>query len=333
MRPPPRFARAVLVALLASLAVGGCRAQPRGAPAALVLERRIALPGVAGRIDHLAVDAAGGRLFVAVRGAGAVEALDLVSGRRLARIDGLSEPQGVGYAPAQDELFVANGGDGMVRIYRAFDLKPVGAIKLGDDADDVRVGDDGRVLVGFGHGLAVIDAASRRVLRTIPLPAHPEGFEAAGDRVIVNLPDAGGVGVFDLATGQALARWRNPGAQFNFPLALDAREGRVAAVYRLPARLVLFDVLSGRPLQTLGACGDSDDVFFDARRRRIHVVCGEGAVVSFSGSDAGYAPAGRVRTAPGARTGLFSPALDRLYVAARADGGSPAAIWVFRPNP
>jgi len=59
------------------------------------------------------------RLFVAELGNGSVEAIDLASGRSLGRVTGLSEPQGVGYLPRQDELAVATGGDGMLRFYRA----------------------------------------------------------------------------------------------------------------------------------------------------------------------------------------------------------------------
>ena len=36
---------------------------------------------------------------------------------------------------------------------------------------------------------------------------------------------------------------------------------------------------------------------------------------------------------PGARTSLFVPDLDRLYVAVRAHAKDPAAIWVLRPLP
>jgi hypothetical protein len=38
-------------------------------------------------------------------------------------------------------------------------------------------------------------------------------------------------------------------------------------------------------------------------------------------------------TIAGARTSLFVPELDRLFVAARANASEPAAIWVFRPTP
>jgi hypothetical protein len=302
--------------------------------APLVRERTIPLPGVAGRIDHLSVDAQRKRLFVAELGNGTLEAVDLAGGRSLGRIAGLKEPQGVGYLPARDELAVATGGDGMLRFYRASDLKLTGSLKLGEDADNVRVdGRTGRVLVGYGKALALVDPAARKVLRTVPLPAHPEGFQVLQDRVIVNLPDAGALGVFDLAQGRELARWRNPGPHFNFPLALDPDAGRVAVVYRLPARLVLFSAASGAVEQQLDACGDADDVFFDGKRRRIYVVCGGGSVDVFERTGTVYRAAGQITTRRGARTGLFSPELDRLFVAARLHGADAAGIIVFAPAP
>ncbi|HKR86933.1 MAG TPA: hypothetical protein VJS38_02055 [Phenylobacterium sp.] len=297
------------------------------------MERVIPLAQVSGRIDHLAIDAGRGRLFVAELGNGSVEAVDLASGRSVGRIGGLKEPQGVGYLPGRDELVVATGGDGMLRFYRAADLKPAGALKLGEDADDVRVDPQtGRVLTGYGQALAVVDPATRTLVRRIPLPAHPEGFEAQGSRAVVNTPRAGAVIAVDLGSGRELARWRNPGPQFNFPLALDSDAGRVAVVYRLPARLALFNAASGHVEQQAPTCGDADDVFFDGARKRLYVVCGAGAVEVFNRAGAGYASAGRIPTREGARTGLFSARQDRLYVAARARGRQPAAILVLRPS-
>jgi hypothetical protein len=297
-----------------------------------VLERAIPLAKVSGRIDHLAVDPARRRLFVAELGNGTVEAVDLASGRSLGRVTGLKEPQGVGYLPGRDEIAVATGGDGMLRFYRSADLKLVGALKLGEDADNVRVdAQTGRVLVGYGAALAVVDPATRSLVRAVPLPAHPEGFQTQGSRAFVNLPQAGALAAVDLAQGRELARWRNPGAHFNFPMALDSDAGLIAVVYRLPARLVLFRIASGQVDQKLDTCGDADDVFFDSARKRLYVVCGGGAVDVFGKARAGYAQAGRISTRGGARTGVFSPQLDRLYVAVSANGNQPAAVWAFRP--
>lgn len=333
MRPPGALG-ILTAAAVCVLAMSGCGAQRGSDATALVLEREIVLPRVTGRIDHLALDAAGRRLFVAELGNGSVESLDLASGRSLGRIGGLQEPQGIGYVAAGDELAVATGGDGMLRFYRAADLRPLGAIKLGDDADNVRAdAATGRLVVGVGKALALVDPARRAVVRTIALPAHPEGFQIQGSRVFVNLPDAGQVAVFDLGSGRELARWRNPAAGLNFPLALDASGGVVAVVYRLPAKLVLFDAASGKVRQQLGTCGDADDADFDGARQRLYVVCGAGAVDVFEQGQGGFARSARVPTRDGARTGLFAPKLDRLYVAARAAGGSEAAILVLRPTP
>src|SRR5437763_13383456 len=96
------------------------------APAgSLHLEREIPLPGVEGRIDHLAADVAGQRVFVAALGNGTVEIVDLAQGKRVGEIKGLKEPQGLAYAPASGTIFVAGGGDGTVRSFDSHTLKPL----------------------------------------------------------------------------------------------------------------------------------------------------------------------------------------------------------------
>jgi DNA-binding beta-propeller fold protein YncE len=319
------------------IALGGCGpGSAHGQTAPLVLERTIVLKDVTGRIDHLAADPAHGRLFVAELGNGSVEAVDLKSGTVLGRIAGLHEPQGLAYLPAQDELIVAGGGDGLVRFFRAADLAPVGSLALGEDADNVRVdAPTGHVVVGFGSGaLAVIDPATRKVLVTAPLPAHPEGFQLDGGRAYVNLPGARSIRVLDLATGRPLAVWPNGWMSSNYSLALDPNAALIATVYRVPPTLAIIDIGTGARRQTAATCADVDDVFFDHGRRRIYAVCGSGAVDVFGAEAKGYARLARVPSRGGARTGFFAPQFDRLFVAARAPAGSrDAAILVFRPAP
>ena len=68
--------------------------------------------------------------------------------------------------------------------------------------------------------------------------------------------------------GRQTVSWRLPDLGANFPMALDAAQAAVAVVFRNPARLVIFDVNTGKPTGTFKTCGDADDVFFDAKRRR-----------------------------------------------------------------
>jgi YVTN family beta-propeller protein len=318
------------------LAIGSADAANAEPP--LILQQTIPLENVSGRIDHLAVDIAGKRLFVAELGNGSVDVVDLQARKVVKRISGLKEPQGVAYLSELDLIVVASAGDGSVRFFRAADLSPVGTVDLGDDADNVRVDPTTRhVLVGYGAGgLAIIDPASRSKLEDIKLPGHPESFQLdpKTDRLLVNVPDAHQVAIVDLKSRKQVSAWKTRGLGSNFPMALTDTGGPLAVVFRSPARLALLDPATGAVAASVGTCGDADDVFFDGKRDRIYVSCGDGAVDVVQRSPTEAQPAKRVATSSGARTSLFVAQLDRLFVAARAGWlGSAAAILVYRPSP
>jgi DNA-binding beta-propeller fold protein YncE len=327
----------VMAIILAGLLSAGL-GRPAAAVAAqpLVLEQKIPLGEVRGRIDHLAVDLARDRLFVAELGNHSLGVVDLAGGKLLRRIGGLDEPQGVAYDPATDTVFVADGGDGLVHRFTGAELTPLDTIQLGGDADNVRLDPKaGRVMVGYGEGaLALIDAASGKPTTEIRLPGHPESFqlERGGPRIFVNVPDAHQITVVDRVAGEQVASWGLADARANFPMALDERGGRLAVVYREPALLAVFDTRSGAPVTRLPACGDSDDVFFDAKRQRVYLSCGAGFLDVIQQRGDTYEELAPIPTIPGARTALFVPERDRLYLAVRASGSEGAAVWVFRPS-
>jgi DNA-binding beta-propeller fold protein YncE len=327
------FARAILLAASLMWPAAG-KAQPAGAP--LALEAKIPLGEVSGRIDHLAIDVKRQRLFVAELGNNSLGVIDLPAGKVLRTIAGLSEPQGVAYVPFADNVYVANGGDGSVRVLRGEDLAPIGLIELGDDADNVRVdAQRSRVLVGYGKGaLAVIDPASRTKAADIRLKGHPESFQIdeSGTRVFVNVPNAREIEVVDLAA-EAKRSVPTQGAGSNFPMAIDRDAHRFLVVFRSPPTLMALSTQDEHVAAKVETCGDADDVFVDAKRHRVYVSCGDGVVDVLEEREAGYGRLARVPTVSGARTSLFVPELDRLFLAVRARSGDPAAIWVLRPSP
>jgi DNA-binding beta-propeller fold protein YncE len=327
--------RSLIGGALACLATNAYASEARSP---LILERTTPLANVSGRIDHMAVDLRRRRLFVAELGNNTVDVIGLATGRVIHRIDGLSEPQGIAYSPVADVVAVANAADGSVRFYKGEDYTAVAAAHLKDDADNIRLDPRfGKFLVGYGSGgIATLGPASGAVVSEAALSAHPEGFRVGQDgrRALVNVPDAGEIAAVDLMTGRQTATWRVPGLRANFPMAWDETQGIVAVVYRTPARLVLLESGTGAVKAKLETCGDADDVFFDDRRKRIYVSCGAGSVDVFQGVDGTYRPAARIPTRSGARTALFVPELDRLFVAQQAGVlGSEAALLVFRPNP
>jgi DNA-binding beta-propeller fold protein YncE len=330
------MALARVFVMLGAAALSSVGAVAHAADQEPILESKIVLGKVVGRIDHLGIDLPRRRLLVAELGNNSVAVVDLTKGALFKRISGLHEPQGVAYAPKGDLIFVANAGDGAVDIFKADDLTPAGKVDLRSDADNIRADGADRVIVGYGGGaLAVLDAVSGKKLSDIALAAHPESFQLdpGGDRIYVNLPDAHRVSVVDRATGNEIARWGLTDASANFPMALDAAGSRLFVGYRSPATLAAFDTRSGKLITRSKSCGDADDIFYDDKRKRIYMSCGEGVLATFDASGAGLTEIARTRTQPGARTALFVPEVDRLLVAARAHGSDPAAIWVFRLSP
>ena len=173
---PILFAFAVLGVLAGS-------ASRLEAQAPLTLEAKIPLGEVKGRIDHLAVDPGRRRLFVAELENDSVGVVDIDQRKVMRVITEMKGPQGIAHEASTDALYVANGGDGTVRIFQAADFASLGRIELGDDADNIRVDAAAKqIFIGYGSGaLAAIDPASRNKIADIALSAHPESFQLDKD--------------------------------------------------------------------------------------------------------------------------------------------------------
>ena len=93
-------------------------------------------------------------------------------------------------------------------------------------------------------------------------------------------------------------------------MALDEANHRLFVGCRLPSKLVVLDTESGKVIAKIDISGDSDEVFYDSKRHRIYAICG----------------AGKIDTADGARTGLFVPERDTLFVAVPHRGSQQAEV-------
>jgi DNA-binding beta-propeller fold protein YncE len=300
----------------------------------LVFVRAIELPRVEGRIDHLAFDAATQRLYVAALGNNSVEVLDVGAASHLKSLSGFREPQGIAVIPDINAVAVANGqGDG-VQLIGSGDYHARAMIRLGDDADNVRYDPSAkRVYAGFGSGaLAGIDPVTAKVIGEAKLAGHPESFqlERGGSRVFVNVPSAGQIAVVDRNSMKVTSTWPVTSAGANYPMALDEPNHRVFIGCRRPAKALVFDTNSGKQTAAFDIVGDTDDVFYDAARKRLYVSGGEGYldVVQDEGSGK-FAKIAHIPTASGARTSLFVPDQGRLYLAVPHRGNQKAEIRVF----
>jgi DNA-binding beta-propeller fold protein YncE len=188
----------------------------------------------------MAVDMKRQRLFVAELGNDSVGIVDLPKRKLMSRIQGLKEPQGVGYEPSTDMLYVANAGDGSVRLFEGSDYKPTGRIELGNDADNIRIDAlSNRVFIGYGSGgLAVIDPATRSKIGDISLKAHPKPSRSS--RAPAKSSSTCPMRTESLlSTGppQTNSRMADKRSGANFPMALDSVRHRALVIFGLPPNL------------------------------------------------------------------------------------------------
>ena len=137
--------------------------------------------------------------------------------------------------------------------------------------------------------------------------------------------------VVDRDKGEVIATWKTDLAFGNFPMALDEANHRLFVGCRLPSRLVVLNTDSGDVVAKIDISGDPDDLFYDSKRHRIYAICGAGKIDVIEQIDANsYKPSTKIDTAPGARTGLFVPESDTLFVAVPHRGSQQAEIRCYR---
>lgn len=319
---------------LLAIACVSTRQAPTQEKTPLRLVQTIALPNVEGRIDHLAVDLQSQRLFLAALGNNTLEVIDLQAGKVLHSVKGLHEPQGVAFIPEANAVYVANGGDGKCEAFASDSLAPIRSVKFSGDADNLRYDAATKLLyVGYEDGaMGVFEALTGKIVGNIKLSAHPEAFalEQAGPRIFVNIPKAKQVAVIDRKKQAVIAQWPITQAAANFPLALDEAHHRLFIGCRQPARILVLDTETGKLVTEFACAGDTDDVFYDAKNKRLYVSGGEGFISAFAQIEADkYQPLAKIPTAAGARTSLFVPSLGRLYLAVPHRGGQAAEVRVY----
>jgi len=336
-----RLSAPVALVFLSSCSTAPTVSSAGTAPAAthetapLQLIQKIPAPGVSGRIDHFTAFPKRRLLIFAAMGNNTVEIVNTFQAKVIQSIKGLDEPQGVLYVPEFDKIFVANAGSGKVNVYDGKTYALRKSIALGEEADTDNLRWDEaskRVFVGIVGGIAMIDAATEAHVEPNLKGSggHSESFqlEKKGSRVFVNVPEDGSiVNVIDRKTG-ALTKWELNGAKANYPMALDEDGHRLFVVTRRPPLVVVLDTDSGKEVARVPVGGSSDDVYFDAERKRVYVIAGEGFINVVQQNDPNhYTVSATLPTAIGVRTGVFFGL--SLYVGVPATGLEPAQIWNY----
>lgn len=306
----------------------------------LTLQQTISLPGVTGKFDHLAIDTADNLLFITAGTNHSVEVIDLKTDKIRQSITGLGKPHGLAWDAATGSLYLSDGLLGELRVYKGTPLALVGKIKLSDDADDMAF-DETRHLLFVGHGgkdaanppkVAIVNTRDFSLVENVSTAAHPEGLaiDPQSGRIFANIADSGEVAAVDPSSKSVVAHWKLTKAADNVPMAFDGEDQLLFVACRTPGMLIALDASTGKEIANQPTADGADDLFYDPALRRVYVISGAGEVDSYQVDKAkNLHPLEVVPTSAGAKTALFVPAQNLLYVGVPGVGGKPAEIRVY----
>jgi hypothetical protein len=327
----------------------------------LRLVQTIPLPGVSGRLDHMAVDLEKNRLFVAAVANGTLEVLDLDAGKVINSIPGIKDTQDALFLGGQFNKLYVSSLDGTLRIFQGETFRLIQALKLEPDPNRLLY-DPATDLIYFGYGgqnagydayerLGILQAKrgaqSDQLVADMIAPTYRPGHLAEmamedDGKLLACDSRADLIFQFDTRKRELLKSWQAHGDGAG-DMALDRARHRLFVGTRIPAEMTVYDSLSGKEIVSLSGPETMDGVFYDAELRRIYISGGRwygtpqaspGWVYVYQQRDADhYELVSKVMTRPGSGTSLLVPKLKRLYVASQAIGDQEAAILAFEPVP
>jgi DNA-binding beta-propeller fold protein YncE len=310
------------------------------APAAeLELVQTLQSKGKAGGLDHVALDTKRGHLLLANKANNTLDFIDLKDGKLIKQKDGQTAIQGVTYVADFDRIFVGLGTGGLCNVINPENYNVVKSFNFKDDADNVRYNPVAKV-VYVAHAekaLGVIDAQKSIVKTDIKLPAGAESFviEAKRPRMYLVTPSPCQMVVIDTDKNAVDTTYPIKSSSGAHTIALDEANHRVFIGCHKEPMMVVLDTETGKEVATVPLPGDNDDLWFDAKTKRLYASCGEGALVVLEQRDADqYKVLEKIDTVKGARTCFYDPESKRLYLAVpRKEGKEGPEVRVYQAKP
>lgn len=284
--------------------------------------------------DYLTADASARRLYIS-RG-NHVVVLDLDSGKNIGEIADTPGVHGIALAPELGRGFTSNGREGTVSIFDIKNLGLISKVKVGDNPDAILYDPASKRVFTFNgrsHDSSAIDAASGKVLGTIPLDGKPEfaASDAKGE-IFVNIEDKSELVAIDPNKLDVKAKW--PLAPCTEPSGLSIdRKHRRLFVGCDNKMMAVVDADSGKVLATPAIGEGVDATAFDDETNLAFASCGEGVLtVVKEESPEKFSVAESVKTQQGARTMALDSKTHNAFVVT-AEFGPPPAPTADNPHP
>ncbi|HTL81523.1 MAG TPA: hypothetical protein VL651_07455 [Bacteroidia bacterium] len=306
-----------------------CADQP--VHAGLSLDNTISLPDVKGRIDHMAYDRNGQRIFICALGNNSVEVVDVKNYKTLFSIKNIAEPQGIVFDSARKMIAVSSGGDGWLRFYNSETYRMTDSILIGSDADNVRYDNDRTLYIGYDGGIAKVDLVHMTKYWNFETDGHVEAFQLDLNRkkLFANVPDAYQLEIHDLSGKDSTVKWNLHSTKDNFPMAIDTASALVFIACRHPSEILVMNEMTGKIYSQIACSNDADDIFYDHNDHLLFVSAGEGFVDVFHDSSFVYTRVQHLPTRLLARTSLYDEIENKYFVAVPVTAGRSAELRIY----
>jgi DNA-binding beta-propeller fold protein YncE len=300
----------------------------------LIPTASIALKGVPGKLDHLAVDSNGQRLFVANKPNNTLDIVDLKNNVLVKQIEGQGKVSGVTYAPDLDMIYIGNGA-GFCNAFNGKDYKLVFSVKAAN-ADNVHYHAENKtVYVGQDEILSELDAKTGEIKKAISLPGAVHGFkiDKKAGKIYAVLTKASVIAVIDIAKREIIETLPLTLSDAGSPIAQDSENGLLfVGCPKLKPMIVVFDTKTGKEVAHVTIPAGVDDVHFDSKRHRLYASCSDKALVVIEKVGDKFEIVATIETPKDSRTCTWSKGTLYLGVP-KQDGKDGPEIRIFEARP
>lgn len=291
----------------------------------------ISLKGVNGKLDHLAVDNKGERLFIANKPNNTLDIVDLKSKAMVKQIPDQGKVSGVAFASDLNMIYVGNG-TGTCNAFDGTDFHQVFTAKA-PGADNVHYHSGNKmVYVGGDEGLSEIDAKTGDIKATVKLPGAVHGFKidkkAGKIYTVQTKPNL--IAVVDIAKHEVVDQFPLTLSDAGSPIAQDADNGLLfVGCPKAKPMVVVFDIKTGKEIANVIIPAGIDDLHFDKQNQRLYASCSDSALVVIAKQGERYEIVKQVETPKDSRTCVWSRGTLYLGVPKQGDKEGPE-IRIFK---
>ena len=288
---------------------------------------------ITGRLGHMALDAEKERLYVPARDNNTLHIVDLKRVKIVFNLSDLVEPYDVFYHPMFKKFYVNEIKKGYCEVFYEGSIFPATHLNYHYAASRILYDSKNRMIyAGYDDSIGVFDPTVDNLYGNVVLAGHPEGmaFEEKSDRLFVNVPTANHIAVVDVKDRKVALVIPLGEFKENYAIALDPGNQRLFVSCQNPAKLLVFDTVSGKQVAQLDVVGEVGDVAYDAANRLIYLLSNQGTIQVARQKDADhYEIEGKVSTKKGSSTCYLDPVSGRLFVAVGKEKEA-AEIQIFK---